>query len=270
MFGKCDVLSEGDSPQASGRGEGFPSNFQLPQRDPTLDQPLFGSSIFGTASSDQKWRLNMRPKQTEDFLQSPPPESFFSRTFKKPVQKASTSTSAASKSHLPQHSRIQSKESDVLEPAEELPQLRHQSEAQTAQMQEDGRSKGISALNSQIVHGLNSGQLPDLAADPLRIAERADQARGGQEAASGAAEEGVSIRPRHERVASLNAWSQETVPNITATESRLEANGLATDQSDVLHADGKSQKRGHGSFGYQNAEAGSFDFKPPPVPNQAR
>ena len=216
----------------------------------------------------------MRPKQTEAFLHSPPPESFFSRTFKKPGQKASTQESPPSEPQPQREGHMQLRDPEGIQPTEKLPQLRSiqpQAQAGMNLSRKDNTNEEMRASGSQSEHDLSSNQeiFSGFLGGSSRNAGAEDQVRGSQGADSGVIENGVAIRPRHERVASLNAWSQEASPNIGRRGSQQETDRAASSQGETIHADGKSQKQGKVGFGYQNADAaGSFDFRLPPAPDQ--
>ena len=250
------------------------SDSQLRKRDPFPDQPSLRTSLFSTTGSDQKWQLNMKPKQVEDFLHSPPPASFFSRTFKKPNQKALTQDSPPSRTQPQEEHHTKMENPEGSQTAEELPQTRStQSHAQEDKFfsRGEGRNGGPQAFGSRSEHDLNSSQapFPDLLGGSVRDAKAQDQVRGSQDSASEVAEKGVAIRPRHERVASLNAWSQETAPIIGMRGDQQEAGEAVSSQGQTVPTNDKSQKTGKAGFGYQNADAaGSFDFRLPPAPDQ--
>lgn len=247
------------------------------QRDTAWEQPFSRPSLFSTAGTERKWPLDMRPKQAASlFLHSPPPESFFSRTFRKPGQRA-VPPKAASPTSVAQTSRESSTQPDsVVRPdlANGAQQSHEeQSDDPASSPAKEAMNMEPSAFRGTTEKGLSNGQtLPSaLTAEPLREAEGNHQVSSRQDASEGVADKGVAPqRARHERVASLNAWSQDTAPNV-ARRSSQEGLKAPSRQAEAASTSDKGQKGSSGGFAYQNADAaGSFDFRLPPAPDQSQ
>lgn len=196
----------------------------------------------------------------------PPPQAVFSRTFlrpnKPPAKAAQPDRAAPEAQQIAQASKdappISYREHPNIEPAPESGSDQGLLESRGNDQQFDP-FLAMDATDSRPTS--NTAAEADLALGERSGRELYDQSLGnGVQIAAGVSEsKDISRQPRHERVASLNAWTQESAPNIRSNGG-LEDSTLAFNKSKDPAA--LRLERGS-SVGQDKEAASSFDFRRP-------
>lgn len=238
-------------------------------------------AVANTNGYQVQWAMD-RPKPLQGlFKPHPPPETFFSRTFKKPANPAlqpSASQQQDSAKDLAQDHKAPSKERSQSESAwftfsspatQQTNDGRSASGYSTAALQQSLPSEEAKpTLAGDSERGRLGSSPPYVGLSARAPSHGAESAHLGSSIrpAKGVLGEGVDIqRSRHERVASLNAWGQETAPNVAPADS---VSRLASLESGAASQSGQ-QTSPPGQQGTRKPEAAAesaFDFRRPPIP----